>query len=138
MPVLVAADRSPIPPPPSDPAEIAGSALLEDFDVHSPPAAAPDAALEQLGEDARAVAPLVQSGWVRELLQQVRRLPPAPDRTLYHDDTRYFTQAEYEALDAGERAGLAPQPVDGTLYYYTKYGSPVAYARPLDSWRRPA
>jgi hypothetical protein len=121
----------PIAPPPSDPTRVVDDASHEGFDDDE--AAPVNPALEALRHDARAVEPLVEGSWVREMLQQVATLPPPPARTLYHDadKTRYLVQAEYDALSPEERDELSAQPVDGKLYYLTKYGSPVAYARPL-------
>jgi SAM-dependent methyltransferase len=83
---------------------------------------------------AEALAPLVQSPLAKNFLQATADLPAVPARTLYRDaaKTTYYSQAQADRLSADERKQLKPVPVDESLYYNTKYGSPLAYVRPLE------
>ena len=61
-------------------------------------------------------------------------LPTVPKRTLYLDPVKktYLTEAEAARLDTQARNNLKPSPADETFYYNTKYGSPLAYSRPVE------
>jgi SAM-dependent methyltransferase len=87
-----------------------------------------------LRAEARALEPLVVSRTGRDFLKAAILLPAVAPRTLYVDKAKqnYFTEAESQALDQVRRQALDPIPVDETFYYTTKYGSPLAYARPID------
>lgn len=84
--------------------------------------------------DARAMAPLVSSAWVRCLLRATRRLPRISPRRLFHDPFRkqYFTAKQLDGLNAARRGALKPLVIDEEYYYSTRYGSPLAYTRALD------
>src|SRR5262249_32805173 len=64
-------------------------------------------------------------------------LPSTRHRRVLLDEARktYLTEAEAAALDDEERRRLKTIPADETIYYTTKYGSPLAYARPIDHLR---
>jgi len=98
----------------ADPAQAAGVALLR--------------------TEAKAVEPLVASRLAREFLNATALLPAVAPRTLYTDKTKqaYFTEADVQSLNEQRRQTLDRVPVDETFYYTTKYGSPLAYSRPLD------
>jgi SAM-dependent methyltransferase len=88
----------------------------------------------RIRRDAEALAPLVTTGLAREFLKASSTLPAVRPRTLYYDPTTktYMTEQAAAKLDAEERDKLQKQPVDETFYYNTRYGSPLAYARPLE------
>jgi SAM-dependent methyltransferase len=74
-------------------------------------------------------APLVLS-----FLDAASELPSIAPRTLFHDSTRtrYFTAAEAAALPDSTRAKLVKRTLDESFYYNTRYGTPLAYSRPLE------
>jgi hypothetical protein len=87
-----------------------------------------------LRQEAAALEPLVASKLASSLLKATADLPTIAPRTLFTDDARrtYFAAAETLSLGEEARGKLARFPVDESFYYTTKYGSPLAYARPLD------
>jgi SAM-dependent methyltransferase len=87
-----------------------------------------------LRREARALEPLVTSPPARDFLRATDDLPAIAPRKLSYDERMkvYLTEAETGPLTEEARRTLKPVPVDETLYYTTKYGSPLAYARPLD------
>jgi SAM-dependent methyltransferase len=112
--------------------------------THEPPKPVPAAsasaaavapsALDELRLTAPRVAATVKTDLARRFLERVSILPHQAPRTLFRDakKTRYLTEAEAAALPDAERATLVKQVADEELYYTTKYGSPLSYARPLD------
>jgi SAM-dependent methyltransferase len=88
----------------------------------------------QLRREARALEPLVASPLARSLLGAAPRLPAVAPRQLFLDEANrtYLTEAEVRPIGDERRRALKPVPVDETFYYTTKYGSPMAYARPID------
>jgi SAM-dependent methyltransferase len=87
-----------------------------------------------LRQEAAAVEPLVESRLAKSLIGAVPELPAIAPRTLFRDEAKgtYLTEAEARKQDAAARGKLKPFPVDESFYYTTKYGSPLAYLRPLD------
>jgi SAM-dependent methyltransferase len=103
----------------------------------APRATAPRATLEgvpRIQRDAAKVARLVRSPLARRFVAATAALPRIAPRTVHRDAAkkRALTAAEAARLPADERATWAPLPIDEEFYYNTKYGSPLAYARPLD------
>jgi hypothetical protein len=87
-----------------------------------------------LRTEAEAVKPLVASRLALDFLNATAELPRVAPRVVFLDKRKrtYFTEAEARASSDEARKTLERIPVDETLYYTTKYGSPLAYARPLD------
>ena len=100
----------------------------------SPPAAKPPV-LDLLRDEAAHLAPLVQSPLGKAFLAAVPALPAvsAPRIVYYNRSTR-------EALSLGEAESRSKEALDGYerreldehFYYYTKYGTPLAFVRALD------
>ena len=69
-----------------------------------------------------------------EFLRAAEALPSIAPRTLYHDQARahYWSESEAARLPAEERSRLAARVLDEQFYYTTRYGTPLAYARPLE------
>ena len=90
--------------------------------------------LEQLHRDAKALEPLVGAPATKRFLAATASLPHVPARTLYHtaDKSRFYTEREAAALAPADKSALQRLAVDEELYYNTKYGSPLSYARALD------
>jgi hypothetical protein len=78
--------------------------------------------------------PLVESRLARSFLEATADLPAVASRVLYRDEAQglFFTEAERRDLDLARQDKLKPFPVDESFYFTTKYGSPLAYARPLE------
>jgi hypothetical protein len=87
-----------------------------------------------LAAEAKAVAPLYRSKLVADFLGAVKTLPRVEPRTIYCDSSRThcWTEAEAAALPDTQRARLVVRKLDESFYYTTRYGSPLAYARPLE------
>ncbi len=93
-----------------------------------------ETATEVLRREARSLEPLVTSRLAGDFLRATPRLPAIAPRKLYLDEAKkiYMTDAAASTLSENEKRTLQPIPVDESLYYTTKYGSPLAYARPMD------
>ena len=91
-------------------------------------------AIARLRQEASRLEPLVTSPLARRFLAATAELPSTGPRRVLLDEARkaYLTDAEAAALSDEGRRGLKPIPADETIYYTTKYGSPLAYARPID------
>ena len=95
---------------------------------------APTPVLQRLRDEATALRPLAQSTLGQRFLDATRSLPPIAPRTAYINEMKreYFSVAEKSALPVSAQAKLAEVSLDEYRYYYTKYGSPLAYLRALD------
>lgn len=84
-----------------------------------------------LRAEADSLAPLARSALTRRFLDTAGELPPITPRTVYHDSTRtrYWTAAERSALPD---TSLLARVIDEQFFYYTRYGSPLAYMRPVE------
>ncbi|MFO0961017.1 MAG: hypothetical protein U0800_26850 [Isosphaeraceae bacterium] len=92
------------------------------------------AGVARIRRDAESMASLVTTAPARDFLKAAATLPTIQPRTIHHDPDRkaYLTAAEREKLDPERRDALKALPVDESFYYNTRYGSPLAYARPLE------
>jgi len=112
-----------------------GSALRE-AGTGAPPSPEPKAppALETIRKQAVALAPGARSDLVREFLKAANDLPSIPPRRLFRDEskTRYFTETEAASLPDEQRKPLSEVEVGESYYYNTRYGTPLAYSRPLE------
>jgi len=87
-----------------------------------------------LRREAQTLERLVTSPFAKDFLRATAALPSVSPRTLYFDEAKraYLNAKAFAALDQAARKDFKPFPVDEAFYYTTKYGSPLAYARPLD------
>jgi hypothetical protein len=87
-----------------------------------------------LAREARDLAPLVRSKLARDFLRATENLPAIAPRRLFRDEAKktYLSESAAGSLSEQEKRTLHPVDVDESLYYMTKYGSPLAYVRPLD------
>lgn len=90
--------------------------------------------LQKLANEAKSVEPLATSELGKRFLNATSSLPAIEPRTVFQNpQTReYFSPAETVALTDAVRSKLVKTDLDEYRYYYTKYGSPLAYLRPLD------
>lgn len=107
-------------------------------DAANPPAFSPaqtiTPTLRQLADEAGAMQAITQSSLGKRFLDVVRALPEIGQRTIYINPVsrEYFSAEAKASLPAATRATLTPVEIDESRYYYTKYGSPLAYVRLLD------
>ncbi|MFY7897134.1 MAG: hypothetical protein ACOVP8_12945, partial [Phycisphaerales bacterium] len=61
-------------------------------------------------------------------------LPVIDEVTVYvrNEPRSYLTPAQYEALPEDQRADYVETKYDDYFFYYTRYGSPLAYVRAID------
>ncbi|MBV6459335.1 MAG: hypothetical protein HONBIEJF_02481 [Fimbriimonadaceae bacterium] len=85
----------------------------------------PQSALDRLQTESKAALPLVGTPVAKGYLSATAKLPRVSSRTLYrHPKTRQWSaqaQPGFEKVELGE-----------DFYYNTRYGTPLAYARPLE------
>ena len=114
------------PPKPPQPAVATPQAKPEE--------AAGPVGVEALQQEADRIRPLLKSDLARSLLAPVPGLPRIEPRKLYvNKETRtWYTPAERDALPEADRAKLTEVTRDEQFYYTTRYGTPLAYTRPLD------
>jgi hypothetical protein len=88
----------------------------------------------QLIREADALAPLATSALGTRFLKATESLPTVATRNALRDDNtrEFFSKAEAAALSPERRSKLSAVELDEYRYYYTKYGSPLAYLRALD------
>jgi len=93
-----------------------------------------------LQQQAKQLRPLVKSPAVGAFLSATADLPRiAPRRILRNKPAgRAYTLEEAAGLSEAEQAACTLQDCDETFYYFTGYGSPLIYARPLDLWAQAA
>ena len=102
--------------------------------VHAQPEAPDTTAVGAIRSEARAVAPLAHSALARAFLRAADALPHVDTRIVYVDSSRAhaWTDAGAAVLPDTARARLIRRELDEQFYYNTRYGSPLAYTRPLE------
>lgn len=87
-----------------------------------------------LEAEAAKLRPLVKTELAAAFLGAVRLLPEPSARTVYRNrgDGRALTPAAFAALPETEQGAFAKREYPPAFFYYTGYGSPLVYARPLD------
>jgi hypothetical protein len=100
----------------------------------APADSTPPPAREALRREARALLPLVRHAGARAFVEAAWRLPEIAPRTIWFDSarTRFWTAPAAAQLPDSARARLISRTLDERFYYYTRYGTPLAYARALD------
>lgn len=91
--------------------------------------------VDTLAAGAVSLRPLVKSNVGNAFLDAVRDLPAIGAPRIV-----YFNKTTRRALTAAEAEGASPQDLEGyekreltdEFYYYTRYGTPLAFVRPLD------
>jgi SAM-dependent methyltransferase len=95
----------------------------------------PSATVKRLQAESRALQPLVSTKLANDFLAETRNLPNREPRTIYQDprnSSQYYSKAESAKLPAEVIPTLRPVVMDEERYYFTKYGSPLAYVRALE------
>lgn len=96
---------------------------------------APGSVVEQMKTEAAAMAPLVQTSLAKEFLTGFPCLPPlaTPRVVYYNKDTRdAISEAVAKGMTEEQLTGYVKRDLDEQFYYYTRYGTPVAFARPVE------
>jgi hypothetical protein len=90
--------------------------------------------VEQLRAEAAQVIRRVQCDATRRLLINTSWLPVIEKRRVYRDKAAgvALSPARYESLPEDRKGSFAAVELDEEFFYFTSYGSPLAYARPLD------
>ncbi|MDX2132125.1 MAG: hypothetical protein SFY69_08740 [Planctomycetota bacterium] len=116
------------PAPPTNPAATEPAPEAPAEDPYKP------SVVEELRSEAAAVLPSVRCVDVRRFLIATSFLPIPEDRVLHWSrETRAaLTPEEFERLAPEARETFQPVTFTSKDYYYTRYGSPLAYARPLE------
>ena len=96
--------------------------------------AARETPLVVLKREARALDSLVTTRLAKDFLKATANLPSISARTVYLDESKktYLTESAARTLDQGEQNKLKRIDLDDSYYWNTKFGSPLAYARPLE------
>jgi hypothetical protein len=91
-------------------------------------------AVGQIREEAKSAAPLATSSLGKAFLAATAWLPHVEPRVVWYDSSRThaWTDAQAQALADTTRARLVRRERDEFFYYNTRYGSPLAYLRPLE------
>jgi len=90
--------------------------------------------LGEMRDQATAMKAIVESPAVQAFLDSTRGLPNPGTRTIYMDSSRthYYSESQLRTLGAAIKTNLKSQVLDDRYYYYTRYGTPLAYSRALD------
>jgi hypothetical protein len=91
--------------------------------------------VEQIRKDAAAMQPLVKSAAAKQLLEAYTTLPTlAEPRIVYFNRAKRdaMSEAEYVAQGLDTTSGYLRRELGEQFYYFTMYGSPVAFVRALD------
>jgi len=97
-------------------------------------AAQSETVVAEMRRHADSIGPLLKSELAKRFAAATTALPLPTTRTVYRNRVKgvAYTQAQYEALPEAEREGLVEKVCDPLFYYYTGYGTPLAYARAID------
>ena len=84
--------------------------------------------------EAAAVRPLLTTDCARSFVDATAAVPLVVPRILYSDadQSHWYTLGEKLALGLDAQLGFKKHEFDGTFYWNTRYGTPVAYARAID------
>lgn len=91
--------------------------------------------LEQIQHDAAAMLPLVNSDIAKNLLAAYASLPAvSAPRVVYYNRVKRdaLTENEYQAQSLDTTSGYLRREFGEDFYYFTMYGTPVAFSRALD------
>lgn len=88
----------------------------------------------RIRHDAVALESLVKGELGRRFLAAANALPTIAPRVAYRDEStrEWFPAARVRQMSKEVRAKLQEKPLDEDFYYNTRYGTPLAYVRPLE------
>jgi hypothetical protein len=89
---------------------------------------------EVMMQDASSMALQTTSSFAKSLLAGFGCLQPIRPTTIYFnkDSRKALAEADAAKMSAADLAGYTKQPIDDEYYYFTKYGTPVAFVRPVE------
>ena len=89
---------------------------------------------EQMMQEAAAITPQATTPFARQLLAGYGCLQPIqPIVVYYNKETRKaLSEADGAKMTETERTGFEKKDIDDTFYYFTRYGTPVAFMRPTE------
>lgn len=85
-------------------------------------------------QQAESLATCVSSDIAKQFLAAVPTLPSVAPRVVYVNKQlrQYLSEAEYAAASDSGKTGFEKRELDEGFYYFTRYGTPLAFARALD------
>lgn len=89
---------------------------------------------EQIMQEAAAISPQATSPVAKLLLAGFGCLPPIQPMVIYYNkDTRSaIPGAEAAGMSEEALKGYTKRDIDDSFYYFTRYGTPVAFVRPIE------
>ncbi len=114
--------------------QLVSIALFLSSQTPAPELAAPGSVVDQMKTEATAMAAQVQSSLAKEFLTGFACLPPvAPRAAYYNKDTREALSMEAASgMTEEQLKGYVKRDLDEQFFYLTRYGTPVAFTRPLE------
>ena len=105
--------------------------LLLQTSASEPPRPAPT---EQMVKEAAAMAEQAPSAFAQGLLKGYSCLQPGkPMAVYYNKDTRSaLSEAQAAGMTEEQLKGYAKRDIDDAYFYFTRYGTPVAFVRPVE------
>jgi hypothetical protein len=102
--------------------------------LQAPAESPPPLPTVQMTQEAASMAPLVQSPLAKAFLGGFECLPSISPRVAYYNKTTRaaLSEAAAKGLAEAELSGYEKRDIDERFYYYTRYGTPVAFARPVE------
>jgi SAM-dependent methyltransferase len=96
--------------------------------------APPPAPTEQMRQEAAAMEKLVESAFARSFLQGFECLPAITPRVAYYNkETRTaLSESAARGMTKAQLSGFEKRDIDEHYYYFTRYGTPVAFTRPVE------
>jgi SAM-dependent methyltransferase len=96
--------------------------------------APPQPPTEQIYQEVAAIGPQATSSFAKSLLMGFRCLQPIqPMAAYYNKETRSaLSEADAKKLTEEQLKGYAKRDIDDAFYYFTRYGTPVAFVRPVE------
>ncbi|MBX3364776.1 MAG: hypothetical protein KF866_08435 [Phycisphaeraceae bacterium] len=103
--------------------------------VERQPQAASPNAVEVMVDHAKKLHEVSSTELGRAFLREVTRLPAVPSRTMWRDTAtrrEWMSSSAAEAMSEHDRSAYEELTINDSIYYNTKYGSPLAYVRTVD------
>ncbi|MGH7133312.1 MAG: hypothetical protein ACREJO_15370 [Phycisphaerales bacterium] len=89
---------------------------------------------DRLKEESGKLMELCRTPLAKSFLRAVGGLPEPKPRTVWRtkDKSKAYSQKEYDKLSAEEKRDLTRRDCTPEFFYYTGYGCPLIYSRPLE------
>lgn len=89
----------------------------------------------RLLSESESLLEISQSQLVETFLKGVKQLKNAPSKTIiYHDkkNNKAYSEEEFQDLNKDKSSELKKKNLNDTYFYYTKFGTPLAFVAPLE------